>query len=106
MNFNAVSIAPRARQCAKVEPSAESWKISVVQVPSGVAEGRSRSLTGNATMELWTLFVSRERFEACALSDPMRFSDPLRFAQLRREFEHVFSQPDSHRLHPRPRLHG
>ena len=106
MNLSTVSIVPGARPCATVEPSAESWNISLVQVPSGVAEGRRQSLKGNAYTESWTLFLSRERFEACAVSDPIRFSDPLRFAQLRREFDHVFNQTDAACLHPRARLQG
>jgi hypothetical protein len=84
-----------------------AWRIELVRVPSGVAAGSSLRLRGNARTESWTLFSTREEFHACSTSDPLRFSDPLLFAQLTREFDHVFDRPDPHdaRCGVRPALH-
>jgi hypothetical protein len=71
-----------------------AWRIKLVRVPSGVAAGSNLRLRGNATTECWTLFSSREEFHACSSSDPLRFSDPLLFDQLRREIDHAFDRPD------------
>lgn len=76
------------------------WRIRLVRVPSGVAAGRNQRVKGNAHDECWTLYSTREQFDACAMVDPLRFTDPLLFAQIKREFDDAIDRPDAGALHP------
>lgn len=71
-------------------------RVNLVSVSSGVAAGRTRQVQGNAHAESWSLFATREQFDACLTTDPLRFEAPVLFTQLRREFDHVFDSPGSH----------
>ena len=75
------------------------WQVSLVRVSRGIA-ARRLFVAGNATCEHWYLFASREQFDVCTAADPMRFTDPLHFAKLKREFDHAFDRPDRSAVHP------
>lgn len=68
-------------------------RLHLVAVPSGMATGRRRRVRGNVLAEWWTIFVTREQVEVCLTADPLRFEDPVLFAQIRREFDRVFDRP-------------
>ena len=72
----------------------DAWQVSLVNVPSGVAAGRTQRHRGNVLTESWTLFVNRDQFELCSAGDPLRFADPHLFAQIMKEFDHVFERFD------------
>jgi len=74
----------------------ESWQVHLVNVPSGVAAGRTLRLSGNARLEWWALFSNLEQVDVCATKDPLRFAEPIRFARINREFNNAFhsSRPD------------
>ena len=84
---------------ADARDSNDHWQVSLVTVPSGVAAGRTRRVHGNAHTESWALFATREQFDACAETDPLRFADPGLFAKIKREFDHVFDQSSSRHFH-------
>ena len=65
-------------------------RTSLVRVEAGVVAGSAKRGTGNARSETWTMFMTAEQFDTCCADDPLRFTDPLLFAQLKTEFEHVF----------------
>jgi hypothetical protein len=71
----------------------DPWRTSLVRVGAGVAAGSAKRGNGNARSESWTMFMTREQFDACCAEDPLRFTDPLLFAQFKTEFEHVFNEP-------------
>jgi hypothetical protein len=64
-------------------------RISLTRLGSGVAEGRTLAGRGSARSQWWALFNTGVMFDACAAHDPLRFSDPLAFVNLRTEFSHV-----------------
>ena len=67
-------------------------KVTLVGVSSGVAAGRKLHVKGNAQIEWWTLFTTLDQFDQCLTSGQLRFGDPILFAQVRMEFEHVFNR--------------
>lgn len=69
------------------------WRVNLVKVRSGVAAGNTKRGLGNVRTEWWALFMTREQFHACCADDPLRFTDPLLFAQMTTEFDHVFDRP-------------
>jgi hypothetical protein len=75
---------------AKERP--ERCRIHIVPVKSGVAEGRTRQRGDTVRTECWTLFTSREEFDACAADDPLRFKDPLQFGRIKTEADDVFER--------------
>ena len=77
------------------------WRARLVRVPSGVAAGRTKRGRGNALTEWWTLFSSRDHFDVCSAADPLRFADPLLFAQITKEFDHVFDRSESQEFRSR-----
>lgn len=79
---------------ANVQSRNDPWRVSLVKVPSGVAAGRTRRIQGNVHTESWALFTNQAQFDAFLATDPLRHADPLLFAQLKREFDHVFHRPD------------
>ena len=98
---NSANIAASHREHAGVRrtgPPSTSLApgLRLVAVQSGVAASRTRRVHGNAHAQSWTLFVTREQFDAFLTSDPLRFEDPVRFARLREEFAHVFDSSSSH----------
>lgn len=95
MNRTADAMIPPPCERADVR-GGNPWRISLVQVPSGVAAGRTRRVHGNALTESWALFMTREQLDACLTTDPLRHADPLLFAQIKREFDHVFDRPISY----------
>jgi hypothetical protein len=91
------AMIPPPRERADVRGGKKGpWRLSLVQVPSGVAAGRTRRVQGNAHTESWALFMTREQLDACLTTDPLRHADPLLFAQIKREFDHVFDSPSSY----------
>lgn len=72
-------------------------RVTLVKVPSGVAAGAELKGPGNSHMESWALFISRDQFDAYCADDPLRFSDPLQFARIQTEIDHVF---DGHESQP------
>ncbi len=68
-------------------------RTSLVRVDAGVVAGSARRGNGNARSESWTMFMTKEQFDACFVDDPLRFTEPLLFAQFKTEFEHVFNEP-------------
>lgn len=95
------SVIPPPHPRTNVRGRDEFWRVSLVKVTSGVAAGRTRRGRGNATTEWWALFMSREQIDACSTADPLRFSDPLLFAQIKKELDHVFDRSDSCDFHSR-----
>lgn len=81
----------------------EHWQLSLVRVDAGVAAGHARRGQAHEREEWWTLFASADEFDACCMDDPLRFSDPLLFAQLKTEFEHVLNRPSHPTLPPTER---
>lgn len=75
-------------------------EVHLLSIPSGVAAGRTRAGRGNSRTEWWTLFGTREQFDACLDTDPLRFAAPLLHAQLKREFDHVIQRTGAAQLHP------
>lgn len=82
-----------ARAPGSSPADAQPLGICLVNVPAGVAAGHVQPLGGNAQLEWWALFVSHEQYDSCAERDPLRFAEPVRFARINREFNHVFDQP-------------
>jgi hypothetical protein len=80
---------------ARVRDRGDLWQVSLVKVDSGVAAGSARRGIGNGRAEWWAMFMTREQFHGCCADDPLRFTDPLLFAQFKTEFDHVFDQPSS-----------
>ena len=74
--------------------AAPAPRLRLVAMPSAVAASRTRRVHGNAHAQSWTLFATREQFDAFLATDPLRFEDPVRFAQLRKEFAHAFDSPN------------
>lgn len=95
MNRTADAFIPPPSERADVR-GGNPWRISLVKVPSGVAAGRTQQVHGNAHTESWALFMTREQLNACLTTDPLRHADPLHFAQIKREFDHVFDSPNSY----------
>ena len=85
---------PLPHERANVQSRSDSWRVSLVKVPSGVAAGRTCRIQGNVHTESWALFTNRAQFDAFLTTDPLRHADPLRFSQLKWEFDHVFDRPD------------
>lgn len=81
-------------------------QFELVGVSSGVAAGRKLQVRHNARVEWWTMLTTLDQFDACLTAGPLRFQDPILFAQFRREFEHVFSLPNAHGLDPGPGREG
>lgn len=69
--------------------SRAACKVRLARLHSGVAAGVTRRSGSGASTESWTAFTSREQFDACWDEDPLKFDEPLRFAQLKTEFDHV-----------------
>ena len=87
----AVSLhSPQANDSAPDRP--DGCQIILVKVRSGVAAGSTRRGGGIVLAEWWTLFETREQFDACAADDPLRFTDPLLYGQIKAEFDHVFNE--------------
>lgn len=99
LNRTADAINSASRSCADDSAGGEGWQVSLTSVPSGVAAGRTRRVDGQVHSEWWALFGTREAFDACLATEPLRFTDPLRFAQIKREFDHVFDRSASLPLH-------
>lgn len=74
---------------------AATQKLQLFAVRLGVAASRTRRIQGNAHAQYWALLVTREQFDAFLASDPLRFEDPFRFAQLSKEFAHAFDNHES-----------
>lgn len=70
----------------------DRWRLCVASVGGGVVTGRRRRGNGNAHSDAWSLFQTREQYDACAASDPLRFEDPLMFARMNQEIHHAFDQ--------------
>jgi hypothetical protein len=83
--------APRARGGSQDRGAA--WKVKLVKVHTGVAACSTKRSTGKSSKEWWMVFTSRDQFDRFCLEDPMRFTDPLQFAHLRTQFDHVFGLP-------------
>jgi hypothetical protein len=65
-------------------------QVRLVKVRSGVAAGRT---TRHPThTEWWTLFTTRDQFDACVADDPMRFRDPLLFTQIKAQLDDLFDR--------------
>lgn len=79
----------------QVRDRGDLWQVSLVKVDSGVAAGSAKRGLGNGRAEWWAMFMTREQFHGCCADDPLRFTDPLLFAQFKTEFDHVFNQPNS-----------
>ena len=88
--MNDAMVLPQREQGSNGE-RADARKVALVGVSSGIAAGRRLHVKGNAQVEWWTLFTSLDQFDTCLTTDPLRFGDPILFAQVRREFEHVFN---------------
>lgn len=85
-----MAFAPDRRSMVRGESGRR--RLTLVRVQSGVAAGSRTRGERNVVAEWWALFETREQFQECCADDPVRFTDPLRFAQLKTEFEHVFEQ--------------
>ncbi|MDP1533370.1 MAG: hypothetical protein Q8N44_04035 [Rubrivivax sp.] len=79
----------------------DHWRVCIASVGTGLVTGRMRSGSGNAHTDGWSLFRTREQFDACAARDPLRFSDPLMFLQVTKEFDHAFDRHQSAGALPR-----
>lgn len=75
-------------------------RLTLIGVTSGVAAGRVMPRKGNAQVEWWTMFTTLDQFDTCLTSGLLRFGDPILFAQLRREFEHVLDRSNSPDVDP------
>lgn len=65
-------------------------QIRLVKVRSGVAAGHTTRHPTDA--EWWTLFRTRDQFDACTADDPMRFRDPLLFTQIKAQLDDLFDR--------------
>jgi hypothetical protein len=70
----------------------DRWRVSVARIRTGVVAGRMRRGSGNAHTCAWSLFRTREQYDACAARDSLRFVDPLMFVQVRKEFHDAFDR--------------
>lgn len=91
--------APR-RKHARDGGAFDVRQVELVGVSSGVAAGRKLRVKANARAEWWTMLTTLDQFDACISAGALRFEDPILFAQVRREFEHVFKSPNRHALDP------
>ena len=80
------------------------WRVCIAAVSSGVVAGRMWRGDCNAHTDAWSLFQTREQFEACMAHDPLRFADPLMYLQANKEFEHAFDQRHQSRAQSSSRL--
>jgi hypothetical protein len=105
-----VAVSPPSNNTAVRARREECWTLTLTKVPSGVAAGKAVRSRGNIFIEWWALFPSQEQFHACSAGDPLRFTDPLLFARITKEFDHVFHHAGSRTIHSRTRdesgLHG
>jgi hypothetical protein len=84
-----IPLVPDPERCTQIVARDGRLRIGLVRLGSGVAEGRTLAGRGNARTQWWTVFPTRQTFEACAAHDPLRFSNPIAFLQLQTEFSHV-----------------
>lgn len=89
------AVIPPLSERATTQVRSAPWRVNLVKVPSGVAAGRTRHVQGNAQMESWALFMNRAQFDDFMATDSLRHVDPLRFAQLKREFDHAFDRSET-----------
>jgi len=71
---------------------AQAWRVTFARVSSGVVAGRMQRHGRNGHTDRWALFQTREQFAACAARDPLRFSEPLMFVRMKKEFDHAYDQ--------------
>lgn len=82
--------APAATRARGACPS----NITLTRADANVAAVRTTRGIGNAYSETWMMFTCANEFEAWCAYSPLRFTDPLRLAQLKKEFDHAFLQHD------------
>lgn len=82
-------LVPDPEPCTQIVARDGRIRISLSRLGSGVAAGRTLGGRGNARIQWWALFPTREAFDACAAHDPLRFSNPIAFMHLKTEFSHV-----------------
>ena len=83
------ALVPDPQHCQEVVAHDGRVRISLAKVSSGIAEGRTLGGPGNTRTQWWSLFDSREMFDACVAHDQLRFANPIVFMQLKTEFTHV-----------------
>ena len=85
-------LGARTREQRSDPQRGDSRPVSFVRLRSGVAAGSTKRGSGNARTEWWSLFMTREQFHASCADDTLRFADPLLFAEMKAEFDHVFDR--------------
>jgi hypothetical protein len=85
-----IAPSPTTRQAAHPRDRPDRCQVRLVKVRTGVATGRTTRHPTHS--EWWTLFRSRDQFDACAADDPMRFRDPLLFTQIKAQLDDVFDR--------------
>lgn len=83
-----MALAPDQRSMVR----GDRRRVTLVRVQSGVAAGSTKRGERNVLAEWWALFETREQFHECCADDPVRFTDPLLFAQMKTEFDYVFDR--------------
>jgi hypothetical protein len=84
------AILRQTRPTAPARDLSHRCQVRLVKVRSGVAAGRT---TRHPThTEWWTLFRTRDQFDACAADDPTRFRDPLLFTQIKAQLDDLFDR--------------
>ena len=78
-------------------------RVILVGISSGLAAGRNQHLKGNAQIEWWSLFTTVDQLDTCLADDSLHFRDPVLFAQVKRELEHVIRKPCTRGVDSRPR---
>lgn len=91
MSERSPATPPRTtRQSAHPRDRRDGCQVRLIKVRSGVVAGRTTRQPTHT--EWWTLFRSREQFDACAADDPLRFRDPLLFKQIKAQLDDVFDR--------------
>lgn len=99
VRVNDTTISPQCRP-ENAGALCDARHISLVGISTGVAVGRRLQVKHNANVESWTLFTTLDQFDTCLTTGSLRFEDPVLFAQVKREFEHVFTHAGPLSLDP------
>lgn len=95
-------LTPQTR--TEIRAHDDRWRVCIARVGAGLVTGRMRRGSGNVHTDGWSLFRTREQFDACAARDPLRFADPLMFLQVTKEFGHAFDRHQNADAPTRPCL--
>lgn len=112
MNFSDdVMTSPKSKRASGGDGGDDGTNVRLigfVGTSAGIAAGYQLQIKGNAQVEWWTMFTTLDQLDTCLTTGPLRFENPILFAQFRRDLEDVCCQhpPLDTRVRPGHELRG